>query len=77
MRTTPRSAAAQPALRDRMRRVDWTSLAAGLVLIGLGGLFLLDRLEAIDLRFGYLWPALLAALGAILLAAGLSRRYDA
>lgn len=54
-----------------MRRVEWTSLAAGLVLIGLGGLFLLDRLEAIDLRFGYFWPALLAAVGAILLAAGL------
>jgi Domain of unknown function (DUF5668) len=77
MRTTRRSAAEQPALRDRMRRVDWTSLAAGLVLIGLGGLFLLDRIETLDLRFGYLWPALLAAVGAILLAAGLSRRYDA
>ena len=59
-----------------MRTVDWTSLAAGLVLIGLGGLFLLDRVEALDLRFGYLWPALLAALGAILLTAGLSRRDD-
>ena len=57
-----------------MRTVDWTSLAAGLVLMGLGTLFLLDRVEAVDLRFGYLWPALLAALGAILLAAGLSRR---
>jgi hypothetical protein len=56
--------------------VDWTSLTAGLVLIGLGGLFLLDRVEALDLRFGYLWPALLAAVGAILLAAGLSRRVD-
>ena len=56
-----------------MRRLDWTSLAAGLVLIGLGGLFLLDRLEALDLRFGYLWPALLTAVGAILLASGLSR----
>lgn len=59
-----------------MRTLDWTSLAAGLVLIGLGGLFLLDRVQALDLRFGYLWPALLAALGAILLAAGLSRRDD-
>jgi Domain of unknown function (DUF5668) len=60
-----------------MRKLDWTSLAAGLVLIGLGGLFLLDRLEALDLRFGYLWPALLAAVGAILLASGLSRAPDA
>jgi hypothetical protein len=57
-----------------MRPIDWTSLSAGLVLIGLGSVLLLDRLEAVDLRFGYLWPALLAALGAILLASGLSRR---
>jgi Domain of unknown function (DUF5668) len=57
-----------------LHTVDWPSLAAGLALIGLGGLFLLDRVEALDVRFGYLWPALLAAVGAILLAAGLSRR---
>ena len=59
-----------------MRQLDWTSLAAGLVLIGLGGLLLLDRTEALDLRFGYLWPALLAAIGVIVLAAGLSRGND-
>jgi LiaI-LiaF-like transmembrane region len=53
---------------------DWTSLAGGLVLIGLGSLLLFDRVDAIDLRFGYLWPALLAAVGAVLLASGLSRR---
>lgn len=58
----------------RVRRFDSTSLTAGLALIGLGVLLLLDRLETIDLRFGYLWPALLAAVGAILLASGLSRR---
>jgi hypothetical protein len=57
-----------------VRRIDWASLTAGLALIGLGVLFLLDRLETLDLRFGYLWPALLAALGAIVLAVGLSRR---
>jgi Domain of unknown function (DUF5668) len=55
---------------------DWTSLVAGLALIGLGTVFLLDRVEALDLRFGYLWPALLAAPGAILLTAGLTRRRD-
>jgi LiaI-LiaF-like transmembrane region len=60
-----------------VRQVDWTSLAAGLILIGLGGLLLLDRTEALDLRFGYLWPALLAAIGVIVLAAGLSRGDDA
>jgi hypothetical protein len=57
-----------------VRSIDWTSLAAGLVLIALGSLLLLDRIDAIDLRFGYLWPALLATVGAILLASGLSRR---
>jgi Domain of unknown function (DUF5668) len=57
-----------------VRRFDWTSLIAGLALMGLGGLFLLDRIDAIDLRFGYLWPALLAATGATVLAAGLTRR---
>ena len=55
-----------------MSRVDGTSLVAGVVLIGLGSLFLLDRLDALDVRFGYLWPALLAALGAILLASGVT-----
>jgi hypothetical protein len=60
-----------------MRQVDWTSFAAGLVLIGLGALLLLDRTQALDLRFGYLWPALLAVIGVIVLAAGLSRRDDA
>jgi hypothetical protein len=59
-----------------VRTVDWTSLTAGLVLMGLGTLFLLDRVEAVDLRFGYLWPALLAALGVVLLTAGLSHRDD-
>lgn len=55
------------------RGFDVTSLVAGLVLIGLGSVLLLDRLEVLDLQFGYLWPALLAALGAILLARGLAR----
>jgi Domain of unknown function (DUF5668) len=57
-----------------VRRFDWTSLTAGVAVTGLGALFLLDRLETLDLRFGYLWPALLAAIGATMLAAGLSRR---
>jgi hypothetical protein len=57
-----------------VRRLDRTSLVAGLVTIGLGVLLLADRLEAIDLGFGYAAPAVLAALGAILLAAGLEGR---
>lgn len=58
--------------RLNVRRVDWVSLAAGLALIGLGGVLLLDRLGTVDLRFGYLWPALLAALGVFVLTLGLT-----
>ncbi len=54
-----------------MNRFDPASLAAGLVICALGTLLLLDQLEVLDLRFGYLWPALLGSIGAILLAFGL------
>ena len=55
-----------------MRRpVDRVSLVAGLAISGLGVLLLLDRTGVIDLHFGYGLPALLACVGAILLAAGL------
>jgi hypothetical protein len=57
-----------------VRRFDGTSLVAGLVTIGLGVLLLADRTGAIDLSFGYAAPAVLAAVGAILLAAGLEDR---
>ena len=55
------------------RNVDLLSLVGGLVLVALGTLLLLDRADVLDLRFGYLWPSLLAAVGAILLASGLSK----
>jgi hypothetical protein len=53
------------------RGVDRTSLVAGLAVCGLGVLLLLDRTGVIDLRFGYALPAMFAALGAILVVAGL------
>jgi len=53
------------------RRPDRVSLVAGLAIGGLGVLLLLDRTGVIELRFGYGLPALLACVGAILLAAGL------
>lgn len=59
-----------------MRRVDRTSLVAGLVTTLAGVVLLLDRLEAIDLRFGYGLPLLIGALGAILLVAGLEGPRD-
>ncbi len=56
------------------RRVaDVTSLTAGVVIGTLGILLLLDNLEAIDMKFAHLAPAVTATVGAILLARGLSR----
>lgn len=55
------------------RRVDIVSLVAGLALCGLGLLVLLDQVNAIHLGFGFAAPALLATVGAVLLASGLDR----
>ena len=59
-----------------MRRLDRTSLVAGVAIAVSGIVLLLDRLDAIDLRFGYAGPLLLAVLGAILLTAGLEGPRD-
>ena len=59
-----------------MSRLDRTSLVAGLVITATGAILLLDRLEAIDVRFGYGLPLLIAAVGAILLVAGLEGPRD-
>lgn len=56
------------------RRLDPGALAAGLVVILLGTLLLLDRVEVLDLGFGWLFPLLAAAAGASLLAMGLADR---
>jgi Domain of unknown function (DUF5668) len=53
-------------------RFDPASLVAGLAICALGALLLLDQTNVLDLRFGYLWPALLATVGAILLAVGMT-----
>jgi hypothetical protein len=55
----------------RVRKLDRTSLVAGVVTVASGIVFLLDQLDAIDIRFGYAAPLLVAAIGAILLTAGL------
>jgi hypothetical protein len=54
-----------------VRRVDRTSLVAGLVTTVVALVLLLDRLDVIDVRFDYALPLLIAAVGAILLVAGL------
>ena len=56
-----------------MRRTEPTLIAAGLVTVALGTLFLLDRLEVIDIRLGYTMPAVVAAFGIVLVTAGLTR----
>ncbi len=53
-------------------RLDVASLVAGLVVIALGLLLLLDRVEVLDLQFGWLAPALAGTIGAVLLALGLA-----
>jgi hypothetical protein len=53
------------------RRLDRVSLVAGLAIGALGVVLLLDSTGVIELGFGYGLPALLACVGAILLAAGL------
>jgi hypothetical protein len=56
------------------RRPDVPTLVAGLALLTLGALLLLDAEDAIELRLGALAPIACAAVGAILLASGLSRK---
>jgi hypothetical protein len=48
-------------------------VVAGVCVVALGVLLLVDATESLELRFGVLAPAVCAALGAILLASGLSR----
>jgi hypothetical protein len=59
-----------------VRRLDRTSLVAGIAITLAGVVLLLDRLDAIDVRFGYGLPLLIATVGAILLVAGLEGPRD-
>ena len=52
---------------------DAPSLVAGVAIVGLGALLLAHQEGALELRFATLAPAVCAALGAIMLALGLSR----
>ena len=55
------------------RSPDLTSLVAGICVAALGALLLLDAAGSFDLRFAVLGPSACAAMGAILLASGMSR----
>jgi hypothetical protein len=63
-------------MRVSRGRLDRTTLVAGLAVTAAGLVALLDRLEAVDLRFGYALPLLIAVVGAILLTAGLEGPRD-
>ena len=56
------------------RRPDLPSLIAGLAVLAIGILILLHDQGSIDLSFAVFAPVACAATGAVLLAAGLSRR---
>jgi hypothetical protein len=58
----------------RRPRPDLPSLVAGLTTTLLGAVLLLDRLEVIDLRVAGFVPLACAAVGAVLVATGLTRR---
>lgn len=58
----------------RTAKPDIPALVAGLALLALGAVLLLDAHGLIDLGFGLFAPVACAVTGAILLANGLSRR---
>jgi hypothetical protein len=55
------------------KRPDIPALVAGLVVLALGGVLMLDGVDAIDLSLEAFAPIACAAVGTILLANGLSR----
>ncbi len=56
------------------RSPNVTSLVAGLLVIALGALVVMNADGSLDLGFAYMGPALVAALGVVLLASGLAAR---
>ncbi len=55
------------------RRYDMGAAAAGLVFMGAGAAFLLDRLEAIAIREGIVLPAVVVGLGLALVISSIQR----
>jgi hypothetical protein len=56
------------------RSPNLTSLVAGLVVIALGALVVINAEGRLDLGFAFLGPALVAALGVVILASGAASR---
>lgn len=63
-----------PDGRRRRREPHLPSLVVGLGLVGIGAALLLDALGAIDLSACAIFPALLAVVGAGLVASGVRDR---
>jgi hypothetical protein len=61
-------------MRSPNRPPNITVLLTGIAVLALGVLLVLDADGTIDLRFAYMAPVLVGALGAILLASGLASR---
>jgi hypothetical protein len=57
----------------RRGAIDIPSLVAGLALLALGSVLLLDATDVLDLSFALFAPIACAAVGAILVATGLAR----
>jgi hypothetical protein len=55
-------------------RPDIPALVAGLAVLALGGVLMLDAFDVFDLSFAVFAPVACAAVGAILVANGLGRR---
>jgi uncharacterized membrane protein len=51
---------------------DPGSLVSGIIVIVLGALLLLDQADVLELRAEYMLPAVIAAVGGVLLACGLA-----
>jgi hypothetical protein len=60
-------------VRPRTDKPDIPSLVAGIAVLVLGTILLLDATDALGLSFAVLAPVACAATGAILLARGLTR----
>lgn len=56
------------------RAPNVTALAAGIALLVLGVLLVLQADGSVDLGFAYMAPVLVGAVGAVLLASGLASR---
>jgi uncharacterized protein (DUF697 family) len=58
------------------RRVDSVSLVAGVAIVAVGVLLLLDQKDVVDLSLGLAGAIVAAAIGAILIASGLAEGGD-